>query len=101
MTRPKGTPTHTNLYALASIAAGRERFSRRIARVDAPHVRRCIAAGLLEIDGADLVLTPAGIAAVNLTAAEWNAARPRVRLAEVHPDHCACLHCSCRFLSGQ
>jgi len=56
--------TELNLSALRSVAKGRPEFPNQIAAVDAPHLRRCIAAGLLEVsaDRKTLRITPAGIA---------------------------------------
>lgn len=60
---PKGAPTDTNLFALTELVlrhGGRSHFSNRVDGVDAPHIKRCLAAGLLEVIGRELVLTPRG-----------------------------------------
>jgi hypothetical protein len=61
-------PTDTNKFALTELVirnGGHSTFPNRIERVDAPHLRRCMAANLLIANGrATLSLTPAGIAVV-------------------------------------
>jgi hypothetical protein len=44
----RGTPTRLNLFALDHVLRAGGGTFHRIEQVDAPHVRRCIAAGLLE-----------------------------------------------------
>lgn len=64
---PKGTPTSLNISALRHVAAGRTRFPNRIEKVDAPHLLRCMRAGLVAVCADDvgmLRLTDAGIAAI-------------------------------------
>lgn len=57
--------TGTNLFALTQMVLkhGPE-FSARVASVDAPHLKRCLAAGLIEVEGARARLTSAGRVAV-------------------------------------
>lgn len=57
--------TDTNLVALKEmvLAQGPE-FSSRVSSVDAPHIKRCVAAGLVEVDGSRARLTPAGREAI-------------------------------------
>lgn len=63
---PKGTPTALNISALGKMAMGRREFPNQIASTDAPHLRRCLKAGLLEVvDRSTLRVTDAGVAAVN------------------------------------
>lgn len=67
---PKGTPTALNISALAGVASDNgikadRTFRNAISAVDAPHIRRCLKAGLVEIlDRTTLKLTDAGVAAV-------------------------------------
>lgn len=63
---PAPAPTATNIYALRSFMAGRDEApARGIPQVDYPHLRRCVAAGLLEITKCEtLKLTAAGKAAI-------------------------------------
>lgn len=63
--KPKGTPTSLNVFALGRVANGRREFPSRVASTSAPHVRRCISAGLVEVAGGVLRLTETGIAAIN------------------------------------
>ena len=63
MRAPKGTPTRVNVYAMAQHFAGADRATNRVDAVSAPHLRRCIAAGLVRVEGRELVLTEAGQAA--------------------------------------
>lgn len=65
--KPAGTPTHLNIWALGKLADGRRSFPNQFPLVDAPHVRRCHLAGLVEVsaDRTTLRLTDAGVAAVN------------------------------------
>lgn len=65
----KGVPTALNIFALASVVAENgiaadRTFPNGIAVVDAPHIRRCIKAGLVETTGRALKLTDAGVDAV-------------------------------------
>lgn len=58
--------TDTNLFALKSLVVqhvGPE-FPSRLPAVDAPHIKRCLAAGLVEVAGNKVRLTPGGRAAV-------------------------------------
>jgi hypothetical protein len=61
---PKGTPTDLNLWVLDRLFGDRTRVSNQVEPTSAPHLRRCLRAGLLDVDGAELVLTDAGIAAL-------------------------------------
>ena len=63
-TRPM-TLTATNLFALRSVFGAAVRVSNRIDRTAATHLRRAIAMNLVVVDGAELALTVAGIAAVS------------------------------------
>ena len=59
-------PTPTNIYTLRSYMAGRDEApARGIPQVDYPHLRRCVAAGLIEITKHEtLKLTSAGKTAI-------------------------------------
>ena len=59
-------PTATNIYTLREYMAGRDEApARGIPQVDYPHLRRCVAAGLIEITKHEtLKLTAAGKAAI-------------------------------------
>lgn len=63
---PKGGATGTNVFALRDMFRKGEvdRVPNRIASVDAPHIRRCIGAGLARVEGTELVLTDAGKKAI-------------------------------------
>jgi hypothetical protein len=58
--------TETNIFALRSYMAGRgEAPARGIPSTVHPHLRRCLAAGLIEITASETIrLTPAGRAAL-------------------------------------
>lgn len=58
--------TGTNLFALTQMVVeyGGPEFPSRVPAVDAPHLKRCLAAGLVEIVGSKARLTPAGREAV-------------------------------------
>jgi hypothetical protein len=58
--------TGINLYALKKliIESGGRPFSNRLAAVDRPHIKRTLDAGLVEIRGNNVHLTPAGRTAV-------------------------------------
>ena len=60
--------TDTNLFALAELVlnnGGRSTFSNRLERVDYPHIKRCLAGGMVAVSSpTTLSLTPAGRAAV-------------------------------------
>jgi hypothetical protein len=63
---PKGAPTSLNVWVLGKVAAGRREFPNRIEPTSAPHLRRCLRAGLVELAGRrTLRLTEAGLVAVN------------------------------------
>lgn len=54
--------TGTNLFALKDMVLehGGPKFPSRVAAVHAPHLKRCLAAGLIEVVGNEARLTPAG-----------------------------------------
>lgn len=54
--------THTNLFALTEMVLqyGPNDIPRRVPAVDAPHLKRCVMAGLLEEHGGSMRLTPEG-----------------------------------------
>jgi hypothetical protein len=58
--------TGTNLFALTQLVVqhGGPEFPTRLDAVDAPHIKRCLAAGLVEVVGNRARLTPAGREAV-------------------------------------
>jgi len=58
--------TGTNLFALKEMVVkhGGPEFPSRVEAVDAPHLKRCLAAGLIEVVGNRARLTPAGRVAV-------------------------------------
>lgn len=58
--------TGTNLFALKQLVLthGGPEFPSRVPAVDAPHLKRCVAAGLIEVEGNRARLTPAGRVAV-------------------------------------
>jgi hypothetical protein len=57
--------TPTNLFALReTFPVGTERAPARQPSVIYPHLKRCLTAGLIALDGADIVLTDAGRAAL-------------------------------------
>ncbi len=69
------TATDLNLYALRSfLAGGRDAqpgatdrsFPNAIHSVDAPHIKRCIQAGIAKVDGRMIVLTDLGRAVLNV-----------------------------------
>lgn len=70
---PKGTPTHTNLFALREAFTGGGELASRVPNslppTRLPHLRRCLAAGLVRVEGRELTLTDAGVAA--LAAFRW------------------------------
>ena len=70
---PKGTPTGTNIFALASLFGGETRVPNRMHATTAPHIRRCLRAPvpLVAVEGPDLVLTPAGADAVKAHRADF------------------------------
>lgn len=65
----KVTATRLNIFALRALAQGRHVFPNQIPAVDVPHIRRCLAAGLVEVspDRKMLVLTPAGVEALAIS----------------------------------
>ena len=56
--------TQLNVWVLAHTFKNTERVSGRVSSVDAPHLRRCLQAGLMSAEGNELVLTEAGKAAL-------------------------------------
>lgn len=71
VTTAKGTPTHTNIYCLVGAMGLNDRASARVPSTDAPHIRRCIKAGLAEVIGQELILTDAGKTACAEFKATW------------------------------
>lgn len=61
---PKGLPTALNLRVLRETFKGRPRISNNVEPTATEHLRRCLRAGLVEVDGSDLVLTFIGVVAV-------------------------------------
>lgn len=61
----KGQPTSLNVFALRQLFGATHRVSARVSAVVAPHICRCLDAGLVAVDGRDLVLTPAGLEATS------------------------------------
>lgn len=66
---PKGiVPTGTNIFALADLvleAGGKTTFSNRMDKTHIPHIKRTLAAGLVEVSSpTTLTLTPEGRATV-------------------------------------
>lgn len=101
----KGAPTRTNLYALGKVFGDQLEVSNQLDAVDVPHIKRCVAAGLVEVVGGRdgvLRLTEAGQAAlagttsnprkapkqgkVVLPLGEYEDLRVRVALVR-HPDY--------------
>ena len=61
----KGAPTKLNLWVLAKLfPVGTDSIEAYVMRVDAPHMRRCLEAGLVVSEAKRLTLTPAGRAAL-------------------------------------
>lgn len=61
------TPTRLNIAALRDVAAGRREFPNALAAVDRPHIRRCLAGGLVEVVSRQtLRLTDAGLVELGL-----------------------------------
>lgn len=67
----KGTPTSTNLFVLRKLTErGTKEIPSRLHAVDAPHIRRCFEAGLLEQTPAGMLkITASGLEA--LTTIAW------------------------------
>ena len=61
---PKGTPTELNLWVMRGFFAGKTRARNQISPPSVPHLRRCLKAGLIEVEGTELVLTLAGVEAM-------------------------------------
>lgn len=57
---PKGTPTDLNIYVLREVFGGQLEVSNQLKPTNVPHMRRCLEAGLVEVDGKKLLLTAAG-----------------------------------------
>lgn len=60
----KGDPTDINMYVLSEYFGPNERIPNQMEATAAPHLRRCLKAGLLVPEGKELVLTPAGVEAL-------------------------------------
>jgi hypothetical protein len=58
------TTTRLNLSVLARTFKTADRVSAHVSPADAPHLVRCMRAGLLRAEGSELILTDAGIARV-------------------------------------
>jgi hypothetical protein len=73
MRTPKGTPTGTNVFAMARLLVENKGYvPARIHAVSAPHLRRCFAAGLLvKREDGNFVPTAAGWTAIEKNA--WHA----------------------------
>jgi len=56
--------TSLNVWVLAKIMGGSERASNRVESTSAPHIRRCLGADLIRVEGVEIVLTDAGRAAI-------------------------------------
>lgn len=63
----KGTPTDLNLWVLNEVFKEAPRVPNQVKPTNAPHLRRCFKAGLLEVQGRELVLTLKGAEAL----VEW------------------------------
>jgi hypothetical protein len=57
-------PTALNLWVLAKVFGDTDVISNRIEPTAVSHIRRCLAAGLVVVDGHQLRLTDAGLEAV-------------------------------------
>jgi len=57
--------THTNLWVLAQAFKTSSRISNRLPATDISHLRRCMNAGVIRVDGNELVLTENGEAALH------------------------------------
>ena len=57
-------PTELNIWVLRQIFGDEDRAPNAVRPTDRAHVRRCLHAGLVVVDGRELVLTDAGKAAV-------------------------------------
>lgn len=64
MRAKKGTPTGTNVFVLAKTFQHSIFAPLRADATAAPHLKRCLAAGLCEVDGNSLRLTPEGMRAI-------------------------------------
>jgi len=60
MARTKGTTTSLNLWVLAQVFGPETSVPNQLAPTDAPHIRRCLKAGLLTADRTTLTLTRGG-----------------------------------------
>lgn len=54
------TVTALNLSALRAVFGSARFVANRVERVNAPHIRRCLATGLCRVEGTVLQLTEAG-----------------------------------------
>ena len=83
MRKAKGTPTGTNIFAMAELLSAAGTIPNRVEQVDAPHIRRCFRAGLLEHTGSELRITAAGIDALRSQVAKYpNASKPERQALE-------------------
>lgn len=64
MRPPKGTPTDLNVWVLSQVFGDKDRVPNQLEAPDVTHMRRCLRAGLCDVSGKDLVLTPAGRARI-------------------------------------
>ena len=64
--KPKGAPTSLNLWCLKQHFNGAAEAPSAVDATEAPHLRRCLRAGLCTVDRARglLILTDAGAAAI-------------------------------------
>ena len=63
-----GDPTDTNLWVLERQMGGKDTAPNQIRPTSVPHMRRCVKAGLVTVDGAQLHLTEKGKAVLALRA---------------------------------
>lgn len=59
-----GDPTSLNIFALAEHFGTANRAPRHADSLAMPHLRRCLRAGLMRVEGDEVVLTHAGVAAI-------------------------------------
>ncbi len=57
--------THTNLFVLRSTFKNTDRVSNRLPASDYSHLSRCLKAGLISLDGSELVITETGRQAIS------------------------------------
>lgn len=73
----KVEPTHLNRWVLAQVFGTAERVSNRQAATHYTHLKRCLAGGLIVVEGAEMVLTAEGkkvVAEEAAKAAKWSKA---------------------------